>query len=339
MPGKSLADTKKGSRRRRSLNPMECLPAFTASQADEGREHVVAEKPTTLLRVSSSLQRRPVLAMNGDIGDARQEIVRSISKLQAPTFVKRDTSISATVNMGAALEDGMQPVGRAFQRLASQRMDSSARLPTIPHDREAPTTEAGDAQVIASTSHKAEGGRPHSLARMVSWTASRKLLDVAIKREQQQQPARQVAEHVRLRERMARLHLVEHEQIGDGNCQFRAISHQLYDTPKWHQNIRRKAVAHMKADSDFFVAFLGEDFDDYCKEMLMAGTWGDELTLRAAADGLGVTIHVVTSEAENWYMVYEPTKQLLKKEIFLSYVSPIHYNSLTRMKRSPSAPL
>eukprot|EP00873_Tetraselmis_striata_P005606 jgi/Tetstr1/425870/TSEL_016245.t1 len=301
MPGKSLADTKKGSRRRRSLNPMECLPAFTASQADEGREHVVAEKPTTLLRVSSSLQRRPVLAMNGDIGDARQEIVRSISKLQAPTFVKRDTSISATVNMGAALEDGMQPVGRAFQRLASQRMDSSAR--------------------------------------MVSWTASRKLLDVAIKREQQQQPARQVAEHVRLRERMARLHLVEHEQIGDGNCQFRAISHQLYDTPKWHQNIRRKAVAHMKADSDFFVAFLGEDFDDYCKEMLMAGTWGDELTLRAAADGLGVTIHVVTSEAENWYMVYEPTKQLLKKEIFLSYVSPIHYNSLTRMKRSPSAPL
>jgi hypothetical protein len=35
----------------------------------------------------------------------------------------------------------------------------------------------------------------------------------------------------------------------------------------------------MKRDSSFFLGFLGEELDVYCEEMLMNGTWGDELTL------------------------------------------------------------
>ena len=34
--------------------------------------------------------------------------------------------------------------------------------------------------------------------------------------------------------------------------------------------------------------------------MSQGGTWGDELTLRAACDSYGVVVHCVTSEAENW---------------------------------------
>uniref|UniRef100_A0A7S1SPJ6 OTU domain-containing protein n=1 Tax=Tetraselmis chuii TaxID=63592 RepID=A0A7S1SPJ6_9CHLO len=257
---------------------MECFPAQPASRlGDDGLEHMVSTKSTPLLRMSSSLQRRPLMAVNAEITDASRELVRSISNLQSPTFVKRDTSSVATVNVGAALEDGMQPVGRAFQRLSSQRMDSFRMLPTIPHNQEAQhgvVLPERTSSIVTSTVSK-----PH-LTRLSSWTVSRKFLDFVIKREQEsQRDEQELAQHVRLRGRLSRLHLVEHEQAGDGNCQFRSISHQLYDTPKWHQFIRKKAVAHMKRDSSFFLGFLGEELDVYCEEMLMNGTWGDELTL------------------------------------------------------------
>jgi hypothetical protein len=47
-----------------------------------------------------------------------------------------------------------------------------------------------------------------------------------------------------------------------------------------------------------FECFLGEDFDSYLTSMARLGTWGDELTLRAACDAFGVVMHVVTSDAQ-----------------------------------------
>ena len=38
---------------------------------------------------------------------------------------------------------------------------------------------------------------------------------------------------------------------GDGNCMFRSISHELWGTPRFHPNIRRKAVRWMKCASLF----------------------------------------------------------------------------------------
>jgi hypothetical protein len=86
-------------------------------------------------------------------------------------------------------------------------------------------------------------------------------------------------------------------------------------------------------------------------------TWGDELTLKYCADVFDVVIHVVTSHEENWYLHYDPAKgeaerhyakqseervvQLipdaaedgkvgtLRKQIFLTYVAPVHYNSIS----------
>eukprot|EP00193_Tetraselmis_chui_P019682 CAMPEP_0177778240 /NCGR_PEP_ID=MMETSP0491_2-20121128/15841_1 /TAXON_ID=63592 /ORGANISM="Tetraselmis chuii, Strain PLY429" /LENGTH=305 /DNA_ID=CAMNT_0019297485 /DNA_START=304 /DNA_END=1219 /DNA_ORIENTATION=- len=305
---------------------MECFPAQPASRlGDDGLEHMVSTKSTPLLRMSSSLQRRPLMAVNAEITDASRELVRSISNLQSPTFVKRDTSSVATVNVGAALEDGMQPVGMGIPAAVQPEdglVQDAAYHPPQPRG----TARGGAAGTDELYRHQhRQQAAPHEIEQL---DGKQEVFDFVIKREQEsQRDEQELAQHVRLRGRLSRLHLVEHEQAGDGNCQFRSISHQLYDTPKWHQFIRKKAVAHMKRDSSFFLGFLGEELDVYCEEMLMNGTWGDELTLRAAADGLGVTIHVVTSEVDNWYMVYEPTEKQLDKEIFLSYISPIHYNS------------
>lgn len=59
---------------------------------------------------------------------------------------------------------------------------------------------------------------------------------------------------------------------------------------------------------------------------------------RAACEALGVVINVVTSDPENWFLRYVPAHSLVKREIFLSYVSPVHYNSIRRRPRG-AAPM
>jgi hypothetical protein len=76
----------------------------------------------------------------------------------------------------------------------------------------------------------------------------------------------------------------------DGNCQFRALSFNLFGSEDHHQLVRDTCVAHvMSCEGDYgkFFESLGE-FDKYCREMAMSRTWGDELTLRAAADSFQV---------------------------------------------------
>ena len=97
-------------------------------------------------------------------------------------------------------------------------------------------------------------------------------------------------------------------------------------------------------------------------------TWGDELTLRAASDCFGCTIHVITSHEANWYLRYAPAAddkaksprrpaapatrkpqpgspyaaaapvasrqrsnkvEWRGKNVFLVYVSPVHYDAIT----------
>jgi hypothetical protein len=41
-----------------------------------------------------------------------------------------------------------------------------------------------------------------------------------------------------------------------------------------------------------------------------------------------VAVHVVTSEQHNWYLRYEPLCLKSPLEVFLTYVAPMHYNSL-----------
>jgi hypothetical protein len=52
--------------------------------------------------------------------------------------------------------------------------------------------------------------------------------------------------------------------------------------------------------------FTDVTFDEYLHEM---GTtaWGDELTLTAIADEYDVDVRVISSNAANWYLHYQPS--------------------------------
>lgn len=136
-----------------------------------------------------------------------------------------------------------------------------------------------------------------------------------------------------LQQRLRYAGLEQVEMVGDGNCQFRALSHQLYNSQEEHAYVRHTVCKRMRECSDFFSIYfesLGE-FETFMRRMSTERTWGDELTLRAAADAFHVTIHVITTERQNWHLRYEPEgDKPPNKTIFLTYISPVHYNAISR---------
>ncbi|KAJ8759106.1 hypothetical protein K2173_004112 [Erythroxylum novogranatense] len=92
--------------------------------------------------------------------------------------------------------------------------------------------------------------------------------------------------------------LVENKVEGDGNCQFRALSDQLYRSPEMYEG------------------YVPMSFSEYLKKMDKSGEWGDHVTLQAAAD------------SDTCYIEILPHSQKSKRVIFLSFWAEVHYNSI-----------
>eukprot|EP00729_Bicosta_minor_P002864 gene2864-15984_t len=118
-----------------------------------------------------------------------------------------------------------------------------------------------------------------------------------------------------LSKRLHDLHLVAVEMLSDGNCQFRSLSKELFRTADHHAVVREVVTSHMIRNH--------ADYKDQ--------TWGDELTLRAASEVYNVKINVITSDTENWHLLYIPSvieDESTCREAFLCYIRPVHYNSV-----------
>ena len=95
----------------------------------------------------------------------------------------------------------------------------------------------------------------------------------------------------------------------DGNCQFRAISFGLYKTEDYYPLMRHIAVWQLlrnKEQYQFWFDDGEQGLREFCNEMAKNGTWGTELTLKALVDALGITLHILQSTDENFYLCYEP---------------------------------
>ena len=105
-----------------------------------------------------------------------------------------------------------------------------------------------------------------------------------------------------LRQRVENIGVKVVHMKDDGNCQFRSLAQELYGDQELHGLVREKTLAHLAANAENYSFFIGEDaeWQQYLQRMARPRTWGDELTIRAAADCFGVVIHVVTTEHENW---------------------------------------
>ena len=111
-----------------------------------------------------------------------------------------------------------------------------------------------------------------------------------------------------LRQRVQHIEVKVVHMEDDGNCQFRSLAHELFGDQARHASVRRTVINHLRAHAQSYSFFVGEEVDwqRYLRRMATPRTWGDELTLRAAADCFGVVVHVVTTEHENWLLNYVP---------------------------------
>ncbi|XAR52347.1 Ubiquitinyl hydrolase 1 [Bertholletia excelsa] len=138
----------------------------------------------------------------------------------------------------------------------------------------------------------------------------------------------QISDHSRLLERLRLYDLVELKVEGDGNCQFRALSDQIYRAPDHHKFVRERVVDQLKSHPELYEGCVPMGYDAYLKQIGKTGEWGDHVTLQAAADAYGVKIFIITSFKETCYVEILPHTEKSKRIIFLSFWAEVHYNSI-----------
>ncbi|CAN0910272.1 OVARIAN TUMOR DOMAIN-containing deubiquitinating enzyme 11 [Linum grandiflorum] len=135
-------------------------------------------------------------------------------------------------------------------------------------------------------------------------------------------------DHVRLSERLKTYGLAELHMEGDGNCQFRALADQLFRSPDYHKHVRKQVVKQLKQFRKFYESHVPMKYKSYIRKMKRSGEWGDHVTLQAAADRFEAKICLVTSFRDTCYIEIRPKDKPPGREIWLSFWSEVHYNSL-----------
>uniref|UniRef100_A0A5B7AWF5 ubiquitinyl hydrolase 1 n=1 Tax=Davidia involucrata TaxID=16924 RepID=A0A5B7AWF5_DAVIN len=135
-------------------------------------------------------------------------------------------------------------------------------------------------------------------------------------------------DHQRLLDRLQLYQLVEFKVQGDGNCQFRALSDQIYRTPEHHKFVRQQIVNQLESYPEIYEGYVPMAYGDYLKKMSESGQWGDHVTLQAAADSYGLKIFVITSFKDTCYIEILPNVQRSERVISLSFWAEVHYNSI-----------
>jgi hypothetical protein len=142
----------------------------------------------------------------------------------------------------------------------------------------------------------------------------------------------------KLVERLRDFGLQEFDVAGDGNCQYRALAHQLFDNVELHADVRRTVCRQLAAEADRYRGFVATeddvDFEAWAARMACAGEWGDHVTLQAAADAYGTRICLVTSYEDRGILRVEPAEPIEGEEprtAWLAFWAEIHYSSIVPM--------
>ncbi|WCJ40279.1 OVARIAN TUMOR DOMAIN-containing deubiquitinating enzyme 12 [Euphorbia peplus] len=142
-------------------------------------------------------------------------------------------------------------------------------------------------------------------------------------------------DHQRLIQRLNVYGLCEVKVSGDGNCQFRALSDQMYKSPEYHKHIRKDIVKQLKDNRSLYESYVPMKYKRYYKRMSKSGEWGDHVTLQAAADKFAAKICLLTSFRDTCFIEIMPQSQTPKCELWLSFWSEVHYNSLYEIRDAP----
>ena len=136
--------------------------------------------------------------------------------------------------------------------------------------------------------------------------------------------------NIMLEQRLRCFQLRPFDVGGDGDCFFRAVSHQLYGDPEHHLQVRAAGIAYMRENPERFIESNTEmSWLEYLNNMSMQGTWGDAIIIQAVADQLKLKIVIAeTNEHFTEYSIVQAvssTQQLT--EVYLGHIDEYHYVS------------
>jgi hypothetical protein len=116
----------------------------------------------------------------------------------------------------------------------------------------------------------------------------------------------------------------------DGNCQFRALAQQLHGDESHYASLRARVIEQLKESRAHYCDFVYEAFDDYIVRMSKDCQWGDNVTLQAASDLLGLDIHIITDQIDNPHLVVQPRQSVQgppQKSLCLTFLTELHYDA------------
>ncbi len=87
--------------------------------------------------------------------------------------------------------------------------------------------------------------------------------------------------------------------LDDGNCMFRALSHQLYESEEYHLGIRNILVNVIEANAELYKPYWIEDlpwgkvsFAEHLTQLKRPGSWGTQLELIVFSDCFNLPVYV-----------------------------------------------
>jgi hypothetical protein len=101
--------------------------------------------------------------------------------------------------------------------------------------------------------------------------------------------------------------------------QFRALSDQLFRSPQHHGAVRRRVAQQLRAHPGRYGPYVPQDYRGYLEAMARDGSWGDHVTLQAAADAYGVRVCLLTSFLESCFIEIQPQQQASERVLWLSF--------------------
>eukprot|EP00026_Physarum_polycephalum_P011271 Phypoly_transcript_11478.p1 GENE.Phypoly_transcript_11478~~Phypoly_transcript_11478.p1 ORF type:complete len:280 (+),score=21.29 Phypoly_transcript_11478:126-965(+) len=155
----------------------------------------------------------------------------------------------------------------------------------------------------------------------------------------------------RMKERLEKHGFIEAPVVPDGNCQMRALADQIHGDENYHADVRSKIIAWLSKNEKFPIDDSGSTLGDFIDRdhyprwssyviyMSRNGSWGDHITLVAAAEVYGVQISIISNVddggAGQYMTTITPRSQKPTKTVNLSHWHELHYNSLHPIKLEP----
>lgn len=286
------------------------IMVYPQSSTELGEDHAHDE--------IEAVAREGVMLSNGQKSDPKQEYNANEHEISPRQAEQENTDVT---NMKTAVVGRCDSrFGRCWQGLVELTKSGLSRPPSASlADKTLVPANIADAELQQALLESSDPELQQAL-RESAETAS-----LTSAKEVSAAEARERLEHV-----MNLYHAKAQPVQADGNCQFRALSRQLYGDEGFHATLRARVIEQLETNPERYADFVHEPFADYIKRMACNGEWGDNVTLQAASDLLCTDIHLLTDQPGGECIQVHPAEHVCSKEqkpLCLTFLTEVHYDA------------